>query len=133
MNTDSFKQRQLIFQNSGANQGNAKSKLRQSVPLMNKDNIISKINNNTTNTNKNAQQETNNSLKKNNISSNAILKIANQMENKNKNQNEPKSNSKNTNIDKIQKNIKKESSKNLDKIENFLKENKKEKEIGNKE
>ena len=91
MNTDSFKQRQLLFQ-GGGNQNNLPSNARASVGFNR--NIFepkSKANNtnaNENNNNKNNNQETNNVQKKNNINTNPILKLANQMENKMKNMNE---------------------------------------------
>jgi len=109
MNTDSFKQRQLIFQNSSANQGNIKPKPRQSAPLINKDMFESKSKNNNINYNisKNVSQEANIPQKKNNLSTNPILKIANQMESKNKSN---QSDLKNSINEKSQKDIKKKES-----------------------
>ena len=84
MNTDSFKQRQLLFQ-SGSSQGNAPPKPRASAPLINKDMFEPKSKNNNTNTNNNKINNTQESQKKTNVnSSNPFLKIANKMENKKK-------------------------------------------------
>ena len=93
MNTDSFKQRQLLFQ-GGSNQVNApslKPRASASAPLTNKEMFEPKSKNSSTNinNNKNNNQESNSTQKKSNANnSNAILKLANQMENKIKNLNE---------------------------------------------
>ena len=83
MNTDSFKQRQLLFQ-TGGNQSNNPPKVRQSLPILNKDIFQPKSKTSNTNiNNKNNNQETNNNTqKKLNMSTNPILKIANKMESK---------------------------------------------------
>ena len=83
MNTDSFKQRQLLFQ-TGGNQSNNQPKVRQSLPILNKDIFQPKSKTSNTNiNNKNNNQETNNTTqKKLNMSTNPILKIANKMESK---------------------------------------------------
>ena len=83
MNTDSFKQRQLLFQ-TGGNQSNNPPKVRQSLPILNKDIFQPKSKTSNTNiNNKNNNQETNNTTqKKLNMSTNPILKIANKMESK---------------------------------------------------
>ena len=54
MNTNSFKERQLLFQ-GGGNKTNAPPKERQSLPIINKDIFEPKTKNN--NTNKNIVQE----------------------------------------------------------------------------
>ena len=86
MNTDSFKQRQLLFQ-SGGNQSKEQPKPRPSAPLINKDIFETKSkNSNSNNNNKTINSELNNNLKKtNSLNSNSILKIANQMKSKNNN------------------------------------------------
>ena len=81
MNTNSFKERQLLFQ-GGGNKTNAPPKERQSLPLINKDIFEPKAKNN--NSNKNIVQEDKILKKK----SNDILKFANQIGNKIKTKNE---------------------------------------------
>ena len=85
MNTDSFKQRQQLFQsgNSGNNQSNAEAKPRLSNSFMNKDLFEPKPKNSNSNLNlkKNVAQDT---LQKKNDPSSNILKIASQLENKKK-------------------------------------------------
>ena len=80
MNTNSFKERQLLFQ-GGGNKTNP-PKERQSLPLINKDMFEPKAKNN--NSNKNLVQEDKILKKK----SNDILKLANQIGNKIKTKNE---------------------------------------------
>ena len=109
MNTDSFKQRQLLFQ--GGNQVNTPTlKPRSSAPL-NKEMFEPKSKNSFTNINNiknNNNQETNSTQKKSNANNqNPIFKLANQMENKIKNLNEEKRKSLNTD-EKIDLNILKE-------------------------
>ena len=81
MNTNSFKERQLLFQ-GGGNKTNAPPKERQSLPLINKDIFEPKAKSN--NSNKNIVQEDKILKKK----SNDILKFANQIGNKIKTKNE---------------------------------------------
>ena len=81
MNTNSFKERQLLFQ-VGGNKTNAPPKERQSLPLINKDIFEPKAKSN--NSNKNIVQEDKILKKK----SNDILKFANQIGNKIKTKNE---------------------------------------------
>ena len=81
MNTNSFKERQLLFQ-GGGNKTNAPPKERQSLPLINKDIFEPKAKSN--NSNKNIVQEDKILKKK----SNDILKFANQIGNKIKAKNE---------------------------------------------
>ena len=81
MNTNSFKERQLLFQ-GGGNKTNAPPKERQSLPLINKDMFEPKAKSN--NSNKNIVQEDKILKKK----SNDILKFANQIGNKIKAKNE---------------------------------------------
>ena len=129
MNTDSFKQRQLLFQG-----GNNPPKPRPSAPLINKDMFDPKSKNNNT-------QEPNTTHKKS-INSNPILKIANQMENKNKGEDSSKKNSmkleekKDLNISKENKNIIEEIKKQIEKGKiNLIKNEdiKKENELKNNE
>ena len=100
MNTDSFKQRQLLFQ-TGNNQSNNPPKSRQSLPIINKDIFEPKSKTSNTNiNNKNNNQETNNNTqKKLNMSTNPILKIANQMESKMKTINDDQMKRKSVQID----------------------------------
>ena len=129
MNTDSFKQRQLLFQ-GGSNPPNPQPKPRPSAPLINKDMFEPKSKNNNT-------QEISTAHKKS-INSNPILKIVNQMENKNKGEDLSKKNlmkleeKKDLNISKENKNkieeIKKQIEKgkiiiNINKNEDIKKEN----------
>jgi len=81
MNTNSFKERQLLFQ-GGGNKANDPPKERQSVPLINKDMFEPKTKSN--NSNKNIVQDDKILKKK----SNDILKMANQFQNKIKSKNE---------------------------------------------
>ena len=81
MNTNSFKERQLLFQ-GGGNKTNAPPKERQSLPLINKDIFEPKAKSN--NSNKNIVQEDKILKKK----SNDILKFANKIGNKIKAKNE---------------------------------------------
>ena len=81
MNTNSFKERQLLFQ-GGGNKTNAPPKERQSLPLINEDIFEPKAKSN--NSNKNIVQEDKILKKK----SNDILKFANQIGNKIKIKNE---------------------------------------------
>ena len=149
MKTDSFKQRQLLFQ-GGSNQANAPPpKPRASAPLINKEMFEPKSKNSSTNINNNKNnnnQETNSTQKKSNVNNpNPILKLANQMENKIKNLNEDRRKSLHTD-EKIDLNIskenlskkvinkldsKKENEKKIDKKESEIKQ-KKEKENENK-
>ena len=85
MNTDSFKQRQLLFQGGNAQQNsNTQQKPKPSTPMINKDIFEPKSRNTISNltTKDNITKEQNTSKRKNTINSNPILKIANQMENK---------------------------------------------------
>ena len=127
MNTDSFKQRQLLFQG-----GNNPPKPRPSAPLINKDMFEPKSKSN------NAQEPS--TTHKMRINSNPILKIVNQMENKNKG--EDKKNSlkleekKDLNISKENKNIIEEIKKQIEKGKININKNedtKKENELKNNE
>ena len=108
MNTDSFKQRQLLFQ-GGGNTANTQQKARTSVPAVNKDFLVNKFNSaNNNNSNKNNAPDK--SFQKKNTT-NSILKIANQMENKKKNTNDEFNKRKSVQIeDKIDLNVSKEKS-----------------------
>ena len=109
MNTDSFKQRQLLFQ-GGGNPVNTQPKPRTSVTSLNKDLLVAKYNSSTNNNNKNIMQDKS-FQKKNTLNPNSILKIASQMENKKKNVNDDTNKRKSSQLDdKIDLNISKEKS-----------------------
>ena len=133
MNTDSFKQRQQIFQ-GGGNQTSAQPKSKLSGNHLNKEILEPKSKNSNSNINskKNIIEENNISHKKINIiSNNPILKNANQMEDKKKknDSNNPKDNL--SNIEKNKNLIKNENENNSTKKECEIKE--KIKEIEKKE
>ena len=107
MNTDSFKQRQLLFQ-GGGNSVNTQQKGRISVPIVNKDFLVTKYNSSNTNNN-NKNNNLDKSFQKKNT--NSILEIASTLENKKKNTNDDFIKRKSVQIDdKIDLNISKEKS-----------------------